>query len=158
MGVPSGRGVGSHMLQAGGGTLSACGWRAWALVRADGPQVTIKRVHRVWCQTGLHVPQRTRRRRVRGDGQQPLAPTYANQMWAYDFRSDRCANGQQVHLLTVVAAWTPACVALRVDGRMRAKQVIEVVRALIHQHGPPSSIRSDNGPECIARAVKAWLA
>ncbi len=132
--------------------------RAWALVRADGPQVNIKRVHRVWCQAGLHVPQRKRRRRVRGDGHQPLAPTYANQMWAYDFLYDRCANGQQLKLLTVVDEWTRECLAIRVDGRMRAKQVIEVLRALIQQHGPPSYIRSDNGPECIARAVKAWLA
>jgi len=132
--------------------------RAWALVRADGSRINIKRVHRVWCSAGLHVPQRKRRRRVRGDGLRPLAPTHANQMWAYDFLYDRCANGQQLKLLTVVDEWTRECLAIRVDGRMTARQVIEVLHALIDQHGPPMDIRSDNGPEFIARAVKTWLA
>lgn len=132
--------------------------RAWALVRADGHVVKRKRVHRVWSSAALQVPQRKRRRQVRGDGFRPPAPTHANQMWAYDFRYDRGATGQQLKLLTVVDEWTRECLAIRVDGRITAKQVIEVLRALMEQHGPPTYIRSDNGPEFIARAVKTWFA
>jgi putative transposase len=132
--------------------------RAWALVRADGEAINIKRVHRVWRQAGLHVPQRQRRRRIRGTGLRPVAPTQPNSVWAYDFIHDRCANGQKLKLLTVVDEWTRECLAIRLDGRITAQQVIAVLDELIQQQGPPMDIRSDTGPECSARAVKAWLA
>lgn len=86
--------------------------RAWALVRAAGHKINIKRVHRVWCQAGLHVPQRTRRRRIRGAELRPVAPTQPNAVWAYDFIHDRCANGQKLKLLTIVDEWTRECLAI----------------------------------------------
>ncbi len=131
--------------------------RAWALVRQEYV-VNIKRVQRVWCAAGLHVPQRKPRRRVRGSGVRPLAPTQPNQVWAYDFLYDRCANGQQLKLLTVVDEWTRECLAIEVEGRIPAKRVVRVLDDLMQRYGRPAYIRSDNGPEFVACAVKAWLA
>jgi len=95
---------------------------------------------------------------VRGSGVRPLAPTRPNQVWAYDFLYDQCANGQHLKLLTVVDEWTRECLAIEVDGRITAKRVISVLHALMERYGRPMFLRSDNGPEFVARAVKAWLA
>ena len=131
--------------------------RAWALLRHEHV-INIKRVQRVWCAAGLQVPPRKPRRRVRGSGVRPLAPTRPNQVWAYDFLSDQCANGQHLQLVTVVDEWTRECLAIEVDGRITAKRVIRVLHALMERYGRPMFLRSDNGPEFVARAVKAWLA
>ncbi len=88
----------------------------------------------------------------------PFVPTETNQVWAYDFIHDRCANGQKLKLLTVVDEWTRECLAIEVQGRLTANGVINVLRTLIEQHGAPRFLRSDNGPEFIAQAIKAWLA
>lgn len=130
--------------------------RAWALLRRT-QVITSKRVQRVWGTLQLQVPQRTPRRRIRGDTVRVHAPTEANQVWAYDFIHDRCANGQKLKLLTVVDEWTRQCLAIEVQGRITADRVIDVLRMLIAQYGAPRFLRSDNGPEFIARAVKAWL-
>ncbi len=131
--------------------------RAWALVRVEHGPINIKRVRRIWCAAKLPVPQRRARRRVRGSGMRPRAPTHANQVSAYDFIHDRCANGQKLKLLTVVDEWTCACLAIEVDGRITAARVTQVLQRLIEHGGAPHFIRSDNGPACIATAIKDWL-
>ncbi len=131
--------------------------RAWAVVRRKHV-INIKRVQRVWCAAQLQVPQRKPRRRIRSGLGQPLAPTQANQVWAYDFIHDRCTNGQKLKMLTVVDEWTRECLAIEVQGRITARRVIDVLRTLIERYGAPRFLRSDNGPEFIARAVKAGLA
>jgi putative transposase len=87
----------------------------------------------------------------------PFVPTAANQVWAYDFIQDRCANGQKLKLLTVIDEWSRECLAIEVQGRLTANGVIDVLRKLIEHYGPPCCLRSDNGPEFIAQAVKTWL-
>lgn len=131
--------------------------RAWAVLRRT-QVINIKRVQRVWCAAALQVPQRQPRRHLRSGLVRPFVPTQPNQVWAYDFIHDRCANGQKLKLLTVVDEWSRECVAIEVQGRLTANGVIDVLRRLIAQYGPPRFLRSDNGPEFIAHAVKAWLA
>jgi putative transposase len=131
--------------------------RAWALMRAEQGPLNIKRVHRVWCAAKLQVPRRRPRRRMPDTGLRPLAPTHANHVWAYDFIHDRCANGQKLKLLTVIDAWTRACLAIEVDGRITAEQVTRVLQQRMERYGAPQFIRSDNGPACIARTITSWL-
>ena len=71
----------------------------------------------------------------------PQAPTGANQVWAYDFVFDRCANGQQLKCLTVT---DEPEVAIDVDGRVRSARVIEVLARLVSERGAPLYLRSDN--------------
>jgi putative transposase len=119
--------------------------------------INIKRVQRVWSAAQLQVPQRKPRRRTYGGAVRPLTATQANQVWAYDFIYDRCANGQKLKLLTVVDEWTRECLAIEVEGRLTAARVIQVLGVLVRRHGPPRYLRSDNGPEFIAQAIRAWL-
>jgi putative transposase len=86
-----------------------------------------------------------------------LPATGANQVWAYDFIFDACANGQQLKCLTVIDEFTRECLAIDVAGSIRSGRVIEVLARLVSVHGAPRYLRSDNGPEFVARRVLKWL-
>jgi putative transposase len=87
----------------------------------------------------------------------PIPATGGNQVWAYDFVFDRCANGQQLKCLTVLDEWTRKCLAIEVAGSIRSREVIEVLARLISVHGAPRHLRSDNGPEFVSSAIIRWL-
>jgi putative transposase len=130
--------------------------RVWAMLRRE-MLVNLKRVRRLWQRMGLGLPKRRPRRRVRGTSVRPLPATRANQVWAYDFVHDSCANGQQLKLLTVVDEWTRECLAIEVEARINSASVIKVLSRLMSLHGRPNYLRSDNGPEFVATKVKEWL-
>jgi len=87
-----------------------------------------------------------------------VAPTGANQVWAYDFVFDACANGQQLKCLTVLDEYTCESLAIDVSGSLRSARVIEVLAQLISVRGAPRYLRSDNGPEFVSRALLRWAA
>jgi len=128
---------------------------AWALLRRGGSPVNKKRVRRVWRALGLHV-RKKKRRKLRTGQLRVFAPTGVNQVWAYDFVHDTCANGQALKALTVVDEWTRECHAIEVGSSLTAERVIAVLERLFAQYGAPQVLRSDNGPEFIARALRIW--
>ena len=115
------------------------------------------RAHRLWSDAGLQVPKKRPRRRVAASRPRPVPATGANQVWAYDFVFDWCANGQQVKCLTVVDEWTRECLAIDVGRSIRSARVIEVLSRLISVRGAPLHLRSDNGPEFVSAAILRWL-
>ncbi len=132
--------------------------RAHALVRRELPTVNVKRVHRIWREERLHVPpRRTRRRRSDRKVCPPIAATRPNPVWTYDFVYDTCANGQRLKILTVTDEFTRESLAIEVATRMRAHQVIQVLERVVRERGTPGYLRSDNGPEFVARMVQQWL-
>ena len=124
----------------------------------DGHPMSPGRAHRLWRHAELQVPRRRPRKRIASGRPRPLAPTGANQVWSYDFVFDWCANGQQLKCLTVTDEWTREGLAIEVDGRIRSDRVIEVLSRLISERGAPLYLRSDNGPEFVARALLKWMA
>jgi putative transposase len=130
--------------------------RVWAVLRRE-MLINLKRVRRLWQQLGLSLSKRRPRRRVRASGIGPVPAERVNQVWAYDFVHDGCANGQRLKLLTVVDEWTRECLAIEVGARINSSRVIEVLSRLMSLHGRPTYLRSDNGPEFVARRVKEWL-
>jgi len=128
---------------------------AWALLRRANWHVNRKRVRRVWRLLGLHV-RRKKHRKIRTGQARVFATTGPNQVWAYDFTFDRCANGQALKSLSVVDEWTRECLAIEVGSSITAVHVIAVLERLFQRYGPPQVLRSDNGPEFIARALKVW--
>ncbi len=127
---------------------------AWALVRRRW-RVNRKRVRRVWRALGLCATRR-KRRKLRTGTPRVLAPSGANQVWAYDFIHDTCANGRSLKCLSIVDEWTRECLAIEVAGSIDALRVIAVLERLIARYGTPAVLRSDNGPEFIARALRMW--
>ena len=134
--------------------------RITALLKQAGWRVNSKRVERIWRQEGLKVPARQskRGRLWLGDGScVRLRPEHKNHVWAYDFVADRTANGKAFRMLTIVDEYTRECLAIVVDRKLNSTHVLETLGELFIRRGPPEHIRSDNGPEFCAEAVKRWL-
>jgi transposase InsO family protein len=135
--------------------------RITALLRDAGWLVNRKRVERIWRREGLKVPQRQakRARLWLADGSCiRLRPERPRQVWAYDFVEDRTRDGRKFRMLCVVDEFTREALAIRVARRLSSSDVIDVLADLFLAHGTPAHIRSDQGPEFIAEAVKAWIA
>ena len=124
----------------------------------DGHAMGFGRAWRLWHAAGLQVPRKRPRKRIKTGLPRPLPATGANQVWTYDFVFDRSANGQQLKCLTIADEWTKEGLAIEVDGRIRSGRVIEVLTRLVSERGAPKYLRSDNGPEFVARALLQWIA
>jgi len=135
--------------------------RITALLRTEGWHVNHKRVERIWRREGLKVPikQPKRGRLWLNDGScLRLRPSWQNHVWAYDFVQARTHDGRAFRMLTVIDEFTRECLAIDVARRLRSDDVLQVLADLMVRHGAPDHIRSDNGPEFTAKAVRAWLA
>ncbi len=134
--------------------------RVTALLWREGWRVNHKRVERIWRMEGLKVPakQPKRGRLWFTDGScVRLRPQRRNHVWAYDFVAIRTRDGRPVRLLTVVDEYTRECLAIQVGRSLRSPHVIEFLGDLMVERGVPEHLRSDNGPEFTARAVRSWL-
>ena len=135
--------------------------RITALLRRDGWTVNVKRVERIWRQEGLKVPARQpkRARLWLNDGScLRLRPERPDHVWSYDFVEHRTHNGRKYRILNVIDEFTRECLAIRVSRKLKALDVIDVLSDLFSLRGVPGHIRSDNGPEFIAKAVQDWIA
>ena len=131
-----------------------------AKLRQDGWIVNHKRVQRIWQKEGLQVPYRRKFKKARGSSENSCCVKKAehiNHVWTYDFMSDQTEDGKKLKLLTVLDEFTRESPAIEVGRSIRAKDVIAVLEYLFIVRGVPKFIRSDNGPEFIADAIKKWL-
>jgi len=135
--------------------------RITALLRREGWRVNTKRVARIWREQGLKVPRRQPKRRrlwladgscVRRRAERP------NHVWSYDFVFDRTQDGRPIRMLVIVDEYTRECLAIDVARTLRSEHVLERLFDLFVRRGLPDYIRSDNGAEFTATAVREWLA
>lgn len=134
--------------------------RVWAMLRREGYRVNRKRVYRLWRKEGLKVPQKQRKRRRLGHSANGCVRHRAeriNHVWCYDFVSDQTVDGRTVKFLTVEDEYTRECLAIEVERSITSQEVIATLRYLFEVRGVPQHIRSDNGPEFIARSLRKWL-
>jgi transposase InsO family protein len=135
--------------------------RITALLREAGWRVNKKRVERIWRQEGLKVPQKQPKkgRLWLNDGSCiRLRPEYPNHVWSYDFVEDRTHDGGKFRMLNVIDEFTRECLTIRVSRKLKAVDVIDVLSDLFILRGVPGHIRSDNGSEFVAKAVREWIA
>lgn len=132
--------------------------RAHALLRRAGQVVNHKRVWRVWREAGRGLPRRRRRRRLKpSSATTPQQATRPNEVWTYDFVHDACLTGRKLKLLTVVDEFTRESLCVETRTSIKSQAVIQVLERLTEERVAPAYMRSDNGPEFIARQVKLWL-
>jgi transposase InsO family protein len=134
--------------------------RMTALLRRDGWRVNQKRVQRLWREHGLKVPPKQRKRRRLGTsahGATRRRAEHRNHVWSYDFVEDRTADGRKLKLLPIVDEFTRECLTIEVERSMTAREVVATLEYLFELRGAPQFLRSDNGPEFIAQAVRQWL-
>ena len=134
--------------------------RVTALLQREGWRVNHKRVERIWRQEGLKVPHRQpkRKRLWLNDGSCiRLRPEHRNHVWTYDFVHERTHDGRAIRMLTVLDEYTRQCLMIKVQRQLNSQDVLSALGKLFVRHGPPEYIRSDNGCEFTAKAVRAWL-
>jgi transposase InsO family protein len=135
---------------------------ATAFLRRAGMEVNVKRVQRLWRLEGLKVPARQRKRQRLGsseNGTQRLSAERVNHVWSYDFVFDQTEDGRRLKWLPICDEFSRELVALEVERRMEAKDVIRILdEAVLARGSAPEFIRSDNGPEFVAKAVQEWIA
>ena len=135
---------------------------ATALLRRAGMEINAKRVQRLWRQEGLRVPRRQRKRARLGkseNGTQRLNAERMNHVWSYDFVMDQTEDGRRLKWLPICDEFSRELVALEVERRMEARDVIRILEEAVAARGcVPEYIRSANGPEFVALAVQEWIA
>jgi putative transposase len=134
--------------------------RVTGLLRNEGWRVNHKRVERIWRREGLKVPKRQpkRGRLWLTDGScVRRRPEHPNHVWAYDFVHERTHDGRALRMLTIVDEYTRECLSIDVGRRLTSEDVLERLAELFVLRGTPEYIRSDNGPEFVAKRVRKWL-
>ena len=136
--------------------------RIWALLRAEGFEVNRKRIERLWRLEGHRVPPAKPSRQKKNLGSKDnaswnLAASHPNQIWSYDFVSDRTADGRPLKILNVVDEHTRLCIGSHVARAIGAGDVQEQLAEMFARHGKPQIIRSDNGREFTAESLAEWL-
>ena len=122
--------------------------------------VNDKRVERIWRREGLKVPakQPKRGRLWLNDGScVRLRAEHRNHVWSYDFVEDRTHDGRKYRMLNVIDEFTHECLAIRIERSLKSTDVIDVLSDLFILRGVPGHVRSDNGPEFVAKAVQKWI-
>ena len=135
--------------------------RVHQLLVGTGWRVNFKRVHRLWKVEHLQVPRKQRkRRRLPGNSQNSCVrhkATHRNHVWSYDFLMDRTEDGRQLKLLVVIDEFTRECLAIETGRTFTARDVVLTLQYLFAVRGAPKHVRSDNGPEFIAKEIQRWL-
>jgi putative transposase len=119
----------------------------------EGQVVNHKRTYRVYCEEGLQVCTRRRKKIVRPRA--PMAvPDAVNQRWSMDFVSDQLANGRRFRVLNIVDDFSREYVLKIVDfsisGHRVSRELDRISRSL------PKMIVCDNGPEFTSKAMYFW--
>jgi len=134
--------------------------RIWALLRNDGFDVNRKRIWRLWKREGFKVPQKQRKRRRLGCSANGIVrhrPEHTDHVWAWDFIHDRDQRNRPLKWFTLIDEYTRECLALEVERSMTSVAVIDVLAQVLLIRGTPRFVRSDNGPEFIAAAMRRYL-
>tara|TARA_Y100000589_G_C27105851_1_gene610032 strand:- start:104 stop:859 length:756 start_codon:yes stop_codon:yes gene_type:complete len=132
--------------------------RIRALLDREGWKVSRKFVQRIRRLEGLGV--KGKRPKQRREGHSTATPTRAkqlNEVWSWDFVHDRTDDGTSLKMLTLMDEHSRQCLAIKVDRRFRAKDVVNALAEVMARRGVPKYIRSDNGSEFIAKEVQQWL-
>jgi putative transposase len=135
--------------------------RITALLKRAGWKVGKDRVERIWRREGLKVPQKQkpRGRLWLNDGScVRLRPTHRNHVWSYDFVSARTHDGRSVRLLNLIDEHTRESLLVRAQRRWSSSRVISALADVMVMKGVPEHLRSDNGPEFVAKDLRNWLA
>lgn len=132
--------------------------KIYDLIDRDRFPVGRERVRLIRRREGLQVRQKRRKKRVLGQSTQWVhRAAHPDHVWSYDFVHDQTIDGRSLRFLTIVDEFTRESVAIECARSLTSQDVIRILGGLIAHRGAPKCLRSDNGPECIARSLKDWL-
>jgi transposase InsO family protein len=130
------------------------------MLQQEGWRVNHKRVERIWRQEGLKVPQKQPKKKrlwLNNGSCVRLRAQHKDHVWSYDFVADRTEDGRPLRMLNIIDEYTRECLSIRVARSIKAEDVLDELSNLFITRGIPEHIRSDNGAEFTAKAVRKWL-
>ena len=122
----------------------------------EGWSINVKRTYRLYCEEGLTVRKRRRKKLPTCERQPLVRPEQPNEVWSMDFVFDELANGRKVKTLTVVDDCTKESVQIIADTSIPALYVTRVLDQVKADRGLPKVIRTDNGPEFAGHKMLDW--
>lgn len=125
-------------------------------MKLDGSRVGRERVRVTRAREGLQVRKKQHKKRYPGPSPL-LQAAYPQHVWSYDFVIDQSMDGRRLKFLTVADEFTREGLAISCARSLRAIDVQAILSVLFATHGRPAYIRSDNGPEFIAKSLRQWL-
>lgn len=131
--------------------------RIHALLRREGWPISHKRVYRLYKEAGLSLRPHQKRKSQKSPvriARENVARI--NQCWSMDFVIDSLSDGRRLKLLTVLDIFTRESLAVKAAGSIKGADVVSVLQAITGERGAPQSIRCDNGPEFISKALDQW--
>jgi putative transposase len=130
--------------------------RLHVFLRKEGLVVNAKRTYRLYCEEGLQVRHRKRKRLAHRDRIPLAAAVRPNQRWSLDVVSDGLWNGGRFRVLNIVDDCTRGCPSQIVDFSISGKRLSRYLDQLAMIHGYPDELVHDNGPELTSRAMFEW--
>jgi putative transposase len=130
--------------------------RIHVLLRREGWRVNHKAVYRIYCQEGLNLRYRQKRKKVSQARLPKVDVTSVNQCWAMDFMSDALFNGRRFRTLTMMDIYSRECLNIYAGSKITGEVVVDILEAISYHRGHPERIRVDNGPEFISKALDNW--
>ena len=121
-------------------------------------EVEAERVRQIRRREGLRVPRRGPKRRRPGTSTMAIERAeHPKHVWSYDFVADQTVDGKTLRFLTVIDEFTREALWIECARHLNSLDVIRVLDQLVELRGRPVAIKSDNGPEFVAKRVQAWI-
>lgn len=130
------------------------------LLNREGWEVGKDRVFTIWREEGLQIPQKQPKRArlwLNAESCIRLRPEYPNHVWSYDFVMDRTRDGRPIKILNIIDEYSKECLCSLVLRKITSREIIFKLADLFLLYGAPKHIRSDNGPEFIAKKLLSWF-
>lgn len=128
-------------------------------LKEEGFCVSRERVRLIRKQEGLQVIKKQKKKRLLGQSTGALHKAQqVHHVWSYDLVSDQTADGRRIKCLTIIDEYSRYCLSINVGRSITAIQVKHALQELFLYWGKPSlCIKSDNGPEFVAKEIRSWL-
>ena len=127
------------------------------LLRRLGYPTGKTRVFNIWQRNGLSLPVRKKRKKTLFPFVRPCQATKLNEVWCYDFLFVQTEHGETLKIFAVLDEYSRECLAIYVNRKINSEGVKQVLARIVEKRGSPTYVRSDNGPEFIAKNLRQWL-
>lgn len=124
--------------------------------KADVRPWNHKHVYRIYCQLGLNIRTKPRKRIPKGEAKILMQPIYSNMCWSVDFMSDVLSYGYKFRTFNVIDDYNREGLLVEPGTSLPANKVIMLLDQVALRRGYPDMIRTDNGPEFRSAIFRSW--
>jgi len=127
-----------------------------ATLRKQGNPWNHKKMYRIYCEMGLNLRVKPKKRLPSRNPQPLIQPETVNACWSLDFMADSLSNGRPLRTFNVLDDFNREALWIEIDLSLPAARVTRVLDMLAEWRGYPAQIRVDNGPEFISHHMVTW--